>query len=246
MAGRNTRFHDVGIDVPKYLLPVSGRPVIEMIIQNLASSNYFMNVYLVAHQRDIYFRGELEASLLNLGVDPENLIYIGETKGQADTANVSLDILNLDIDDPIVFHNADTILLGRDIELLKKTLQKGHGSIDVFPAESPSYSYVDIQEDRILDIVEKRIISKWATSGLYGFPTGAQFQSYFKKFSELSQPKDSKEYYISDIINLMLADSFTFEPLSHDLSASLATLVIGSPEEYSLIQSSHRITNHVI
>jgi UDP-N-acetylglucosamine diphosphorylase / glucose-1-phosphate thymidylyltransferase / UDP-N-acetylgalactosamine diphosphorylase / glucosamine-1-phosphate N-acetyltransferase / galactosamine-1-phosphate N-acetyltransferase len=246
MAGRNTRFHDVGIDIPKYLLPVSGRPVIEMIIQNLVSSNSFMNVYLVAHQRDIYFRAELEVSLLTLGVDPGNLIYIGETKGQADTANVSLEILNLAMDNPIVFHNADTILLGRNIELLKETLHKGHGSIDVFPAESPSYSYVDIQEDRILDIVEKRIISKWATSGLYGFPTGALFQSYFKKFAELAEPKDSKEYYISDIINLMLAENVTFEPLSHHESTSLATLVIGSPEEYRSIQSSPRITNHVI
>lgn len=246
MAGRNTRFHDVGIDVPKYLLPVSGRPVIEMIIQNLVSSNFFTNVYLVAHERDIYFRGELEASLQNLGVDPGNLIYIGETKGQAETANVSLEILNLDIVDPIVFHNADTILLGRDIGLLKKTLQKGHGSIDVFPAESPSYSYVNIQEGRILDIVEKRIISQWATSGLYGFPTGELFQSYFKKFSELSQSKVNKESYISDIINLMLADSFTFEPLSHNLITSQATLVIGSPEEYRLIQSAQSITNYVI
>lgn len=246
MAGRNTRFHDVGIDIPKYLLPVSGRPVIEMIIQNLVSTHSFVSVYLVAHQRDIYFRRELETSLIALGVDPGNLSYIGETNGQADTANVSLDILNLDLDKPIVFHNADTILLGRDIGALQETLQNGHGSIDVFLAESPSYSYVDIEENRILEIVEKRVISKWATSGLYGFPTGALFQSYFKKFIELAQPGDHREYYISDIINLMLADSFIFEPLSHDVSASLSTLVIGSPEEYRFIQSLQRISNHVI
>jgi len=244
MAGRNTRFHDVGIDIPKYLLPISGRPVIEIIIQNLVASNSFLNVYLVAHQRDVFFREELEVSLLNLGIDPENLNYIGETKGQADTANESLDILNLNLNKPIVFHNADTILLGRDIEALKETLQMGHGSIDVFLAESPSYSYVDIQEDRILKIVEKRVISNWATSGLYGFPTAAVFQSYFKKFSELTESKDAKELYISDIINLMLDDDFFFEPLSHDVTKSSATLVIGSPEEYKSIQSSPSFSNH--
>jgi len=244
MAGRNTRFHDVGIDIPKYLLPLSDRPVIEMIIQNLIASNSFANVYLVAHQRDIFFRAELETSLSNLGIDPKHLSYIGETKGQADTANEALTILDLNLHEPIVFHNADTILLSRDTEVLKKTLQLGHGSIDVFLADSPSYSYVDIQKGRILEIVEKRVISNWATSGLYGFPSGAVFQSYFKKFSEHAVSRDATELYISDIINLMLADNFNFEPLSHELKGLSTTLVIGSPEEYRAIQSSPSFSKH--
>ena len=244
MAGRNTRFHDVGIDIPKYLLPLSGRPVIEMIIQNLIASNSFANVYLVAHQRDIFFRDELQASLLNLGINPENLLYIGETKGQADTANESLSLLNLNLNEPIVFHNADTILLSRDTVALRKSLQMGHGSIDVFHADSPSYSYVDIQESRIIEIVEKRVISNWATSGLYGFPTGAVFQNYFKKFSKFALLQSARELYISDIINLMLADNFNFDPLSHDLKELSTTLVIGSPEEYRAIQSSPSFSKH--
>lgn len=244
MAGRNTRFHDVGIDIPKYLLPLSGRPVIEMILQNLMSSDSFSNVYLVAHQRDIFFQSELQTSLLNLGIDPENLLYIGETKGQADTANESLTLLNMNLDEPVVFHNADTILLSRDTLALKKSLQMGHGSIDVFTAQSPSYSYVDIQDGRILEIVEKRVISNWATSGLYGFPSGAVFQNYFGKFSELALSQSTKELYISDIINLMLADSFNFEPLSHDLKGLSKTHVIGSPEEYRAIQSSPSFSEH--
>jgi dTDP-glucose pyrophosphorylase len=244
MAGRNTRFHDVGIDIPKYLLPLSGRPVIEMIIQNLNASDSFANVYLVAHQRDIFFRDELETSLANLGIDLENLNYIGETKGQADTANESLSILNLNLDEPVVFHNADTILLRRDTSALKNSLQKGHGSIDVFLADSLGYSYVHIQEDRILEIVEKRVISNWATSGLYGFPSGAIFHSYFKKFYKLALSQNSKEIYISDIINLMLADNFVFDSLSQNLKDSSTTLVIGSPEEYRAIQASPDFSNH--
>ena len=244
MAGRNTRFHDVGIDIPKYLLPLSGRPVIEMILQNLITSNSFSNVYLVAHQRDFFFQNELRVSLLNLGIDPDNLLYIGETKGQADTANESLALLNLSLGEPVVFHNADTILLNRDTLALKKSLQMGHGSIDVFTAKSPSYSYVDIQNDRILEIVEKRVISNWATSGLYGFPSGEVFQNYFKKFSGLSLSQSAKELYISDIINLMLADNFNFEPLSHNLIGPSNTFVIGSPEEYRTIQSSPSFSEH--
>ena len=246
MAGRNTRFHDVGIDIPKYLLPVSGIPVIELIIRNLVSSNLFTNVFLVAHQRDVYFREELELTLKSLCLNAENLIYIGETKGQAETANISIDILNLNISEPIVFHNADTILFGRDIARLSDTLEKGHGSIDVFMAESSSYSYVKIANNKILEIVEKHVISKWATSGLYGFPSASTFQDYYKKHSELVKQNESSELYISNVINLMLADNWIFEPLSNDESDLSPTLVIGSPAEYRLIQSSKIMPNHVI
>lgn len=238
MAGRNTRFHDVGIDIPKYLLPLAGKPVIESIIGNLLDTKSFSNVYLVAHERDVYFRGELKSALQSLEIDPENLLYIGETRGQADTANESLSLLDLDQSEPVVFHNADTILLNRNTEVLQETLKNGRGGIDVFKADSPSYSYVRIQDKEILEIVEKRVISNWATSGLYGFPTGTVFQEYFLKLIEQGSTLQAGELYISDVINLMLADKLPFQPLGLELEGSPTTLVMGSPEEYRLIQTS--------
>ena len=238
MAGRNTRFHDVGIDTPKYLLPLADKPVIESIIENLLGGNSFSNVYLVAHERDIYFQDELKAALLSLDIDPTNLIYIGETRGQADTANVALSLLDLDPNEPVVFHNADTILLNRDTEALRRTLESGRGGIDVFKADSPSYSYVRIQAKEILEIVEKRVISEWATSGLYGFPSGTIYQEYFTGLAEQGQTLQAGELYISDIINIMLADELPFHPLGQELEDSPSTLVMGSPEEYRLLQTS--------
>jgi NDP-sugar pyrophosphorylase family protein len=245
MAGRNTRFHDVGIDIPKYLLPFLDRPVIEQILGNLNEKKSFSNVYLIAHQRDIFFKDELQNSLRLLEINPDNLFYIGETKGQADTANEALNLLGLDPYEPIVFHNADTILLNRKIESLESTFNLGRGIIDVFAAESPSYSYVNIQKNRILKIVEKRVISNWATSGLYGFPSGAVFQNYFKKFSDSQNPLKEDENYISDIINLMLEERIEFEPLSQDLKGKSNTLVIGSPEEYRDLQPSTSFPKYV-
>lgn len=215
-----------------------------MIIGNLIAANAFSNVYLVAHERDIFFRGELQNSLQTLGINPGNLLYIGETKGQADTANEALRLLDLDANEPIVFHNADTILLNRDTEALREALESGRGAIDVFKADSPSYSYVSIEDNRILEIVEKRVISDWATSGLYGFPSGSVFQSYFTKFIESGIALKSGELYLSDIINMMLVENFGFEPLSLGLEGSSSTLVMGSPQEYQALQSSPSFSKH--
>lgn len=237
MAGRNTRFHDVGIDIPKYLLPLAGKPIIESIIDNLLRSNSFSDVFLVAHERDVYFQNELEASLERLAINPENLLYIGETKGQAHTANVALSIFQIELKEPVVFHNADTILLNRNTEALKRALEVGRGGIDVFRADSPSYSYVRIKDEKIFEIVEKKVISNWATSGLYSFPSGAIFQKYFASLLESGLTLPAGELYISDVINLMLADKIPFQPFSMELEESTTTLVIGSPEEYRLIQT---------
>jgi NDP-sugar pyrophosphorylase family protein len=244
MAGRNTRFHDVGIDIPKYLLPLAGKPAIESIVENLISDDAFSNVYLVAHERDIYFKDELITALGSLSIDPKNLLYVGETNGQADTANLALSLLDIDQSVSVVFHNADTVLLDRNTEALRNTLLSGSGAIDVFSAESPSYSYVRIEGDEILEIAEKRVISNWATSGLYGFPSGTLFQKYFEKLLMSKAPLPTNELYISDVINLMLNERIRFQPLGNELEESTTTFVMGSPEEYRLIQTTSMFSNY--
>ena len=146
MAGKNTRFHDVGVDVPKYLLPINGKPIIEFIISNLLQAGIFSDVFLVAHLRDKSFRSELEKSMASLNLQSENIIYIGETGGQAETAYLGLELCLRSDDKPVVFHNADTILLNRRFEKLKLQLESGIGSVDVFNSSNPQYSYVALNE----------------------------------------------------------------------------------------------------
>ena len=49
MAGLNTRFHDVGFDIPKYLLPWGDETIIHSILKNLGE---FDDVVLLANKRD--------------------------------------------------------------------------------------------------------------------------------------------------------------------------------------------------
>ena len=52
MAGYNTRFHDVGFDIPKYLLPWGDETIIHEIIKQLGT---FEETILLANKRDSYF-----------------------------------------------------------------------------------------------------------------------------------------------------------------------------------------------
>ena len=66
MAGYNTRFHDVGFDIPKYLLPWNGTTIIHDIIQNLGETH---QTVLVANKRDAYFKDQLLETIKPLGLN---------------------------------------------------------------------------------------------------------------------------------------------------------------------------------
>ena len=242
MAGQNTRFHDVGVDIPKYLLPIEGRSVIQLILSNLLDTGIFSKVHLIAHERDIYFKEMLIQSLADFSFSDSQLHYIGETKGQAETASLAIRLIgSLPSDKPVVFHNADTILYNRDFSALKSDLHEGIGVIDVFQAQSPNYSYVVIQNQLVVDIAEKSVISNWATSGLYGFSSSAIYEKYFQELERKKHVlKDgNREIYISDVVKVMIQGGHRFKPyINKDTNPDPRTLVLGSPAEYNLAISN--------
>ena len=85
MAGYNTRFHDVGFDIPKYLLPWNDTTIIHDILQNLGE---VQQTVLIANKRDVYFKDQLLETIKPLGLNENDILYIGDTKGQAHTAEL--------------------------------------------------------------------------------------------------------------------------------------------------------------
>jgi dTDP-glucose pyrophosphorylase len=230
MAGKNTRFHDLGYDIPKYLLPFPKTPVIQNIIDYLDPHKIFGEIFLIAHERDIHFKPELLGSLNALGINQNNLFYIGETSGQAETAYLATNLIKRKDDSQILIHNADTILFDRDLTFIKKQLSDNRGFIDTFYANSENYSYVRLSENNITEIVEKKVISQHATSGLYGFTSVSDYQKYYSEYKGELNIDLKREIYISDIIKSMISKGKIFKTKLQTLNQD--TIVLGSPKEY--------------
>jgi UDP-N-acetylglucosamine diphosphorylase / glucose-1-phosphate thymidylyltransferase / UDP-N-acetylgalactosamine diphosphorylase / glucosamine-1-phosphate N-acetyltransferase / galactosamine-1-phosphate N-acetyltransferase len=224
MAGLNTRFHNVGFDIPKYLLPWKNTTIIAEIVKNLNVKN----VYLVAHNRDDYFRKDLLDSLSFLNFKNENLIYIGDTEGQAETAAESLKFINSN-NEPVFFHNSDTILINRNIDKIASDISKKYSAyIDIFYGDSPKYSYVEVSDNLLVkDIKEKKIISKYASSGLYGFRSKDIYLNYYNKLE-----KNRGELFISNVLEKMLNKNEKI--ITNSINPNDKTIVLGSPEEYGI------------
>ena len=56
MAGLNTRFHDVGFDVPKYLLPWRDTCIVAAIVDEFQKDYKFDDVLLLANKRDWFVK----------------------------------------------------------------------------------------------------------------------------------------------------------------------------------------------
>ena len=224
MAGLNTRFHDVGFDIPKYLLPWREETIIYEILKQLGT---FDEVLLLANKRDVYFMSDLIKTIEPLGLGKNNIHYIGDTNGQAHTAYIGASLLKNKIQTFFV-HNADTLLIGRDFKSIESTMSDAY--VDVFIANNPKYSYVRSKDGLVTEIAEKSSISPFASSGLYGFYNA---QLYEKMYEALSENFTGKEMYIANVLDYMIKNNNLFVGLN-ELNNEYETIVLGTPQEYGL------------
>jgi dTDP-glucose pyrophosphorylase len=99
--------------------------------------------------------------------------------------------------------------------------------IDVFVGNSPKYSYVRVYEDTVLEIVEKKQISPYASSGLYGFSSANLYKQFYNRCVQ-----QNEELYISDVMQKMI--SATKKVFMNSLGGNQDTIVLGSPQEYGI------------
>jgi len=240
MAGFNTRFHDVGFDIPKYLLPWGKSCIITQIITEIKKNYTFSDIRLLANQRDLYYKEALVREIEGVGLGEENIFYIGDTDGQAHTAAIGAKFY-LNKDEPYCIHNADTIISGRNFRAINDALLLDSGYIDVFVANSKKYCYVRSNEKYVTEIIEKKIISPYATSGFYGFSSA---KSYLSSYNQLLEDDLIGEMFVSNVLKKMLNNGMKIS--INELDQGHSTTVLGTPEEYGIEVTRNRLNKNDI
>ena len=221
MAGKYERFRNFSYEIRKYLLPLSNRNILYYVLKNFDVKKNFDKVLLVANERDVRFLSQIQ-SILNEFDSNGELIFIPDTPGQSITALKGLEHLHQqNINDSVVIHNIDTILMNRDFSLFKDKLKKYDCVVDTFYSNNKSYSYILKEGENVVDIIEKRKISDEASSGCYGFSNITNSIKYLNK---------SENYYISNGIKFMIEDNKKVTFIKSDKEDE--TIVLGTPEEY--------------
>lgn len=219
MAGLYRRFRDAGYETPKYLLPWGSSTVLAAVASELPSPRRL----LVANAREQAYEADVLAAVPGAAV-----LWAGDTSGQAETAAIGArEAAARGWTGPVVFHNVDTIVAGRDLRRIAASLADRDGYIDVFRADSAAYSYVALDDrdpPEVTRIAEKVVISPWATTGMYGFASPAAYLAWAGRAKAAG-----KEFYVSDVYDAILQAGGR---IAVDLGNSGNTIVLGTPAEY--------------
>jgi dTDP-glucose pyrophosphorylase len=215
MAGLYSRFRNEGYKIPKYLLPWKHHTILSEILTQMQG---FDNIFLIANEKNYGFMNHVLKIQDHFGIPQSNLILVSDTRGQAETASIGLEKISLK--GPFLIHNIDTILYNRDYKLIESSLTKYSGYIDLFVSNNHEYSYVLLDDENcIKEISEKILISKFATSGLYGFSSVDAYKSFY-----------DGQVFISEIYKDMINGNE--KVLGGRIYTEQETLVLGTPTDY--------------
>lgn len=125
------------------------------------------------------------------------------TRGQAETVLYAENLID---NSPIVIYNIDTYFRSYYIKSKLLTFSnKYEGIIGGFYAKNPALSFIKVDNDKVVDIEEKKVISEIATTGLYGFKNFSIFKHYYDNYVD-EIIKNYREAYIAPIYKYMIAD----------------------------------------
>ena len=174
MAGAGSRFEKAGYTFPKPLIDVNGKPMIQVVIENLnIKANY---IYIV--QKSHREKYNLD-TLLNLITPNCKIVEVdGLTEGAASTALLAKEYINND--KPLFFANSDQFVEWDSNEFMYKMNEtNADGGIVSFTATHPKWSFAKIDENGLVtEVAEKNPISDIATVGYYWWKNGSDFVKY--------------------------------------------------------------------
>ncbi len=224
MAGAGSRFTKAGYKNPKPFIMVDGKFMIMSVLENIAipGARY---VFICQKEHLAEFGAEfIEQIKLKSFIKDFDIIGIdGLTDGSACT--VLLAEKFIDNNQELLIVNSDQLLGPNDIIEAVRYFEKekADGGIICFFNKEPKWSYVDINENRLISrVVEKQPISDHATVGIYWFSEGRNFILSAKEMIQKND-KVKNEFYLAPVYNYMILDNMKIKPYFINIFKGLGT-----------------------
>jgi HAD superfamily hydrolase (TIGR01509 family) len=201
MAGAGSRFEQAGYTFPKPLIDVKGKPMIQVVVENLnIEANY---IYIV--QKSHREKYNLD-TLLNLITPGCKIVEVeGLTEGAACTALMAKEFI--DSDSPLFFANSDQFVEWDSNEFMYKMNETdADGGIVTFTATHPKWSFAKVDEKGLVtEVAEKNPISDIATVGYYYWKHGSDFVKYAEQMIS-KNIRVNGEFYVCPVFNEAISD----------------------------------------
>ena len=202
MAGAGSRFQQAGYTFPKPLIDVMGKPMIQVVVENLNIDANF--IYVVQKEHRIKYNLD---TLLNLITPGCKVVEVdGLTEGAACTALLAKGYI--DNDNPLFFANSDQFVEWDSNEFMYKMNETdSDGGIVTFRSTHPKWSFTKINDKGfVVEVAEKNPISDIATVGFYYWKKGSDFVKYAEQMIE-QDIRVNNEFYVCPVFNQAIQDN---------------------------------------
>jgi len=201
-AGQGSRFAKAGFPDPKPFIPVEGRMMIDLVIENMAVKGAKNHTLL--RKEHVVGRDAAISSLKARGVTIHPVEEL--TEGTACTLLLAREAI--DNEDALLVANSDQYV-NFDVEdfvadCIRRDLD---GSILVFrdPTTDPKWSFAKLDANGLVtEVAEKRPISDLATVGVYLFRRGDEFVASAIDMI-VRNDRVNNEFYTCPVYNYMIA-----------------------------------------
>ena len=225
-AGAGRRFVEAGYKEAKPFIDVCGKPMLQRVIDNVRPSE--------AHRFHVILRRDAVPPSVMGFYDSHMLLTDGVTEGAACTALLAKGYL--DNDSPLLIANSDQ-LLDWDVDEFLATAYGNEGSIVTFTASDPKWSYVRKEDGRVVEVVEKRVVSDEATCGIYYWAHGSDFVRCAERM--IAQDiRTNGEFYIAPVYNELIAQGGFVTTYRIPTEAMHG---LGTPEDLRTYLASQRV-----
>ena len=185
---------------PKPLYEIAGKTMLELVINDYKNLNPKQYIFVFSDEDCLKFH--LDSSVKILTPTSRVVKLRNQTAGALCTCLMAIDYINDDTS--LIIANSDQII---DVDYRKVIkhfeMQGDDAGIITFPNIHPRWSYCRKAEGEVIEVAEKRPLSKDAIAGFYYYKKGSDFVETAKK-ALLKQNNLNGCYYISSSINEMI------------------------------------------
>lgn len=224
MAGAGSRFAKAGYQLPKPLIDVNGKPMIQHVIDNLNVDAHFIFVV----QQEHYEKYNLGSYLKLMAPNCDIVRTDGVTEGAACTTLLAKEYINNS--NHLLIANSDQFVEWNSCDFFYSMLcDNADGGILTFEANDPKWSYVKLGVDGYAyEVAEKKVISNEATVGVYYWKHGTDYV----RLAEQMIAKDirvNNEFYVCPVYNEAFQENMRIKIFRADKMWGL-----GTPEDLQL------------
>ena len=235
MAGAGSRFTKAGFKDPKPLIPIFGKPMIQLVANNLAPVMEHRFIFIC--QRAHVLEYGLKEKLSSYAPGCVLIEIDGLTEGAACTVLAAKAWINNT--DALMIANSDQFV-DADINTYLEQMNENQldGLIMTMTATDPKWSFAAVDSNgKVTRVAEKEPISTEATVGIYNFRHGKDFVRAAEDMIAKNL-RSNGEFYVAPVYNQLIEQGLQIGVWNIGDDAGKGMHGLGTPSDLAIFQAN--------